>query len=118
MSSLSLNKRKENEQIFYFHKESGSWGLTKLKVIIYYNQDILRTRNPTIENRYLLVVPVKGGKLMKVLEVVKVLRLCKVDVLLLELLKRILGALIKKLIAVRRTVKRTVERLKAEYADK
>ena len=55
---------------------------------------------------------------MKVLEVVKVLRLCKVDVLLLELLKRILGALIKKLMAVRHTVKRTVERLKIEYADK
>ena len=89
-----------------------------LEVVIYYNQDILRTRKPTTENRYLLVVPVKGGKLMKVLEVVKVLRLCKIDVLLLELLKRILGALIKKLIAVRRRVKRTVERLKTEYADK
>ena len=92
--------------------------MTTLKSVIYYKQDILRKRKPTIENRYLLVVPVKGGKLMKVLEVVKVLRLCKVDVLLLELLKRFLGALIKKLIAVRRTVKRTVERLKIEYADK
>ncbi|MBR2341595.1 MAG: hypothetical protein IKA72_04235 [Clostridia bacterium] len=54
---------------------------------------------------------------MKVLEVVKVLRLCKVDVLLLELLKRILGALIKKLITVRRTVKRTIERLKTVPAN-
>ncbi len=54
---------------------------------------------------------------MKVLEVVKVLRLCKVDVLLLELLKRILGALIKKLIEVRRAVKRTLARLKTETAN-
>ena len=79
---------------------------------------MLRSRKPTIGNRYLLVVPVKGGKLMKVLEVVKVLRLCNVDVLLLELLKRILGALIKKLIIVRRTVKRTIARLETERADK
>lgn len=54
---------------------------------------------------------------MKVNEVMKVLRLWQVDILLLELLKRILGALIKKLIAVRRTVKRTIERLKTEPAN-
>jgi hypothetical protein len=54
---------------------------------------------------------------MKVLEIVKVLRLWKIDVLLLELLKRILGALIKKLIEVRRTVKRTIERLKTQPAN-
>jgi hypothetical protein len=54
---------------------------------------------------------------MKVLEIVKVLRLWKIDVLLLELLKRILGALIKKLIEVRRTVKRTIECLKTQPAN-
>ena len=55
---------------------------------------------------------------MKVIEVVKVLRLCKVDVLLLEVLKRLLGALIKKLIAIRRTVRNMAERLKTEQANK
>ena len=99
-------------------KKSGRWGLTNEKNNIYYKRDdVLRNRKPTIENRYLLAVPVKGGKLMKVLEIVKVLRLWKIDVLLLELLKRILGALIKKLIEVRRTVKRTIERLKTQPAN-
>ena len=55
---------------------------------------------------------------MKVIEVVKVLRLYKVDVLLLEVLKRLLGALIKKLIAIRRTVRDMAERLKTERANK
>ena len=94
--------------------------MTKEKYGIYYNQDdTIRHRKPTTENRYLLVAPVKvkGGKLMKVNEVMKVLRLWKVDVLLLELLKRILGALIKKLIVLRRTVKRMIERLKTGPAN-
>ena len=55
---------------------------------------------------------------MKVIEVVKVLRLYKIDVLLLEVLKRLLGALIKKLIAIRRTVRTMAERLKTERANK
>ena len=55
---------------------------------------------------------------MKVNEVVKVLRLYKVDVLLLEVLKRLLGALIKKLIAIRRTVRMMAERLKTQRAYK
>ena len=51
---------------------------------------------------------------MKAIEFVKVLRLYQIDVLLLELLKRLLGALIKKLITVRRSIRRLVNKLTAE----
>ena len=55
---------------------------------------------------------------MKVTEVIGVLRLYHVDVLLLELLNRLLGALIKKLAAAQELVRRAAEYLKTKSANK
>lgn len=49
---------------------------------------------------------------MKVTEVIGVLRLYHLDVLLLELLERLLGGLTKKLLCVKRIVHRVTLRLK------
>ena len=51
---------------------------------------------------------------MKVTEVIGVLRLYHLDVLLLELLERLLGGLIKKLGLVKEFVHRLTQRLKAK----
>ena len=55
---------------------------------------------------------------MKVTDVIGVLRLYHVDVLLLELLDRLLGGLIKKLTAAKELVRRAAEYLKAKSANK
>lgn len=60
----------------------------------------------------------KGGNDMKVIEMIGVLRLYQVDALLLELLERLLGALVKKLTAAAEIVRAVKERLKAKNASK
>lgn len=55
---------------------------------------------------------------MKVTDVIGVLRLYHVDVLLLELLDRLLGGLLKKLTAAKELVRRAAEYLKAKSANK
>ncbi|MBQ7369830.1 MAG: hypothetical protein IJW58_02505 [Clostridia bacterium] len=55
---------------------------------------------------------------MKVTEFINVLRLYQIDVLLLELIARLLDALIKKMMRVENYLQCEIERLKEKNANK